>query len=77
MSLSPTKSIIELSSAPTFRSNADISTLSRLVNLSFITRTKLRSGIIEVIYNNSSTKYIWISIFSSFVWLSNSILNLS
>ena len=77
MSLSPTKSIIELSSAPTFRSNADISTLSRLVNLSFITRTKLRSVIIEVIYNNSSTKYIWISIFSSFVWLSNSILNLS
>ena len=58
MSLSPTKSIIELSSAPTFRSNADISTLSRLVNLSFITRTKLRSGIIEVIYNNSSTQYI-------------------
>ena len=58
MSLSPTKSIIELSSAPTFRSNADISTLSRLVNLSFITRTKLRSGIIEVIYYNSSSKYI-------------------
>lgn len=46
MSLSPTKSILELSTTPTFRSNADISTLSRLVNLSFITRTKLRSGII-------------------------------
>ena len=77
MSLSPTKSILELSSTHTFRSNADISTLSRLVNLSFITHTKLRSGIIEVIYYNSSSKYIWISIFSSFVWLSNSILNLS
>lgn len=58
MSLSPTKSILELSSTHTFRPNADIFTLSRLVNLSFITRTKLRSGIIEVIYYNSSSKYI-------------------